>query len=262
MFVEIFGRSIPVYGLMITLGVICANIPAFLYLKKKKIDTNEFVILEAYCFLGAFLGAKLLFIIVSFKQIQWQRFLELDYFNSLMQGGFVFYGGMLGGLACVILAGKLHGINANDYIERLIFLIPFIHAFGRIGCYYAGCCYGKAYDGFGAIVYSTGTLAPAGIPLFPVQLLEAALLVMISLALLYLLIKDKKQLTVPVYFATYGVVRFVLEFYRGDDIRGSYLFLTTSQWISIALVALGCVILLRYAAKKKSIKAQEAKGLK
>lgn len=253
MFVEILGRSIPAYGLIIALGVICANIPAFLYLKKERLDTNDFIILEAYCFLGAFLGAKLLFLIVSFDLIQWNRVTEPDYFNSLMQSGFVFYGGMLGGLLFVILAGRFHRINAKDYIERLIFLIPFIHAFGRIGCYRAGCCYGITYSGIGAVIYSPGTLAPHGVPLFPVQLIEAVLLVLISVLLMCLTIKGKRSLTVPLYFITYGAVRFVLEFYRGDDVRGNYLFFTTSQWISMALIILGSVILFRNEAKKKSL---------
>lgn len=252
MFVEILGYSVPAYGLIITLGVICANISAFLYLRKEQLDTNDFIILEAYCFLGAFLGAKLLFFIVSFDQIQWNRVMEPDYFNSLMQGGFVFYGGMLGGLLFVLLAGRLHRIDAKDYIERLIFLIPFIHAFGRVGCYRAGCCYGITYAGFGSIIYSQGTMAPYGISLFPVQLVEATLLVIISAILMCLTIKEKRKLTVPVYFITYGAVRFILEFFRGDDVRGSYLFFTTSQWISIALFILGSTVLFRTAQRRKT----------
>lgn len=141
--------------------------------------------------------------------------------------------------------------QAKDYIERLIFLIPFIHAFGRVGCYRAGCCYGMAYDGFGAVVYSPGTLAPYGIPLFPVQLVEAALLILISVVLMCFTLQKKTELTVPMYFITYGIVRFILEFYRGDAVRGNYLFFSTSQWISIALIASGSAILFRVRAKKE-----------
>lgn len=245
MFIQMFGREIPAYGMLIVLGVILANITAFIYLKKVKYDTDHFLVLEAYCFLGAFVGAKLLFILVSFDKIQWSRILEPEYFNSLMQGGFVFYGGMIGGLLFALMAGKLHKIDAIDYIRHLIFLIPFIHAFGRIGCHCVGCCYGRPYSGPGAVVYSENQLAPPGISLFPVQLLEAVLLLVIAVILIMLTLKNKFDVTVPTYFISYGIVRFILEFLRGDDLRGSYAFLSTSQWISLLLILAGCYLLRR-----------------
>ena len=141
-YLNILGFHIPSYGLMITLGVILANVFALYPLKKYKLIFDDFLILEAYTLLGAFIGAKLLYLIISYREIDWSRFLEPRYFNYIMSSGFVFYGGLIGGLLCFLFAGKFHHINSKPYITHLIYLIPWIHGFGRIGCFLAGCCYG------------------------------------------------------------------------------------------------------------------------
>ena len=109
--ITLFGLTIPAYGCMIASGVIMANIFAMFVLKRTKQDLNDFIILEAFCILGAFLGAKGLYLAVSSRQIQWSRLTDFAYFNQLMQGGFVFYGGLIGGLLCVIGAGKIYKMD-------------------------------------------------------------------------------------------------------------------------------------------------------
>lgn len=254
MFIELLGKSIPVYGLLIVLGVVVANLFAVVYLKKIQYDLNNFIVLEAYCFLGAIVGAKVLYLVVSYDLIQWNRILELDYLNSIMKGGFVFYGGMIGGLLFVLAAGKIHKIDAMPYIERLICLIPLIHAFGRIGCYRVGCCYGKHYEGFGAVVYGADTLAPHGVSLFPVQLVEAILLLVIFLCLVVLLLKGKEKFSISTYFVLYGLVRFALEYWRGDEDRKIYGFFSTSQWISLALISIGMLMFFTNGRRIKKVR--------
>lgn len=72
----------------------------------------------------------------------------------------------------VLLAGKIHKFNVKIYIRNFIFLIPFIHAFGRIGCFFAGCCFGIPYNGIGAVVFPENSYALPDVSLFPVQLVE------------------------------------------------------------------------------------------
>ena len=175
LYLDLFGIQIPSYGFCIILGVLIANLIACFVLKKEKMNFENFLILEAYCFIGAFLGAKLLYLFVSFRSIEWNRLFELQYFNGLMQAGFVFYGGLLGGLLVVWIAGRMHRIEPFGYIKKFIFLIPMIHAFGRVGCFMAGCCYGMPYEGMGAVVYPEHSIAPSGVKLFPVQIVEAVL---------------------------------------------------------------------------------------
>lgn len=241
MFIEILHKEIPVYGLMIASGLILANMIGILYLRYLKYDFNDFIILEAYALMGAFWGAKVLYLIISYKQIHWNLIFIPDYFNSLMQGGFIFYGGMIAGISFIFLAGKIHKINASKYICHLVFLIPFIHAFGRIGCFLVGCCYGISYSGPGNVIYPSNRLAPAGVELFPVQLAEAICLIAISIFLFILILKQAARFALPAYLISYGIVRFILEFLRGDEARGKLLLFSTSQWISLALIIVGIV---------------------
>ena len=241
-YLNIFGRQLPSYGLLITTGTLLANLVAYLLLKKTKRDTNDFVIIEGFCLLGALFGAKLLYIITAFRYIQWERIAEPGYLSNLLTGGFVFYGGLIGGILAVLLAGKLYKIDAGDYIRTLIFLIPFIHAFGRVGCFMAGCCYGIPYSGFGAVVFPEGSFAIPGVSLFPVQIVEAACLLSISLTILINQIIHDNRYSLALYFLMYGVVRFVLEYFRYDAVRGKFGVFSTSQWISVALVAVGIMV--------------------
>lgn len=241
MYIHIGGLTIPSYGLMIVLGVISANIVGLFVLKKAKLDLYDFIILEAYAFLGGFIGAKLLYLAVSWKYIEWSRITNLNYFNDLMRGGFVFYGGLIGGVLTILLGGKIHHIHAAQYIQNFIFGLPWIHCFGRIGCFMAGCCYGRAYNGIFAVVFPEGSIAPAGVSLFPVQIVEAIALFMIAcLILLYQLRKDTRW-TVEIYFITYAILRWGLEFVRDDQVRGRFLIMSTSQWISVLLVGIAFV---------------------
>ena len=232
-----FGElTIPSYGLCIMLGVIVANLLAIYIIKRNKLSMDDFIILEAYTFLGAFIGAKLLFLFVSRDLIEWNRIFEIDYFNDLMQGGFVFYGGLIWGLIFTFIAGKVHKINAVVYIRNLIYVIPLIHCFGRIGCYLAGCCYGIPYNGFGAVIFPKDSLAPSGVALFPVQLVEATGLMLIAIIILLLQTKINWVYTLETYLISYSILRFALEYVRYDKVRGKFWVFSTSQWISIALI--------------------------
>lgn len=240
-YTNLFGIVVPSYGLMIATGVIIANLVGMIILKREKLDFNDFMILEAYCILGAFIGAKVLYLVVSYKYIDWSRLLDYKYFNDLMLGGFVFYGGLIGGILFIYLGGMLHKIKPSQYIRSFIFLIPLIHCFGRIGCFMAGCCYGIPYHGIGAVVFPEGAFAPTGVELFPVQLVEAVCLVVIALILLFLQITIRFTYTVELYLLLYGIVRFVLEYFRYDDIRGQLADLSTSQWISIFMIIISFI---------------------
>ena len=258
-YIDILGRRIPTYGLMITTGVVLANLIVLLLRKKLKVDTDDVILLEAYMVIGMLVGSKLLYLITVFPLIEWNRFFEPDYFVMLMQGGFVFYGGLFGALAMIFLAGRIHKINAVYYIKKVIFLCPFAHAFGRIGCFNAGCCYGIPYHGPGAVVFPEDSFAIPGIELFPVQLLEMATLFLISLILGILTLRFHSDNTVEWYLILYGTDRFFLEFLRYDAGRGIYGPFSTSQWISIVAIA-GAVFWLIRKRRMKRKAAEVDKG--
>lgn len=237
------GLHLPSYGALIAAGVIFANMIAVFVTRKYQLSFDDFIILEAYAVLGGFLGAKILYLIVSADTIEWNRLTELSYFNSMMQGGFVFYGGLIGGLATVAFASKVHHIAVKGYIRHCLFLVPAIHCFGRLGCFFAGCCYGMPYHGIGAVVFPENSFAPAGVELFPIQLLEAFCLGIIAFVMLAADWKNSRISPLILYLLLYGVVRFVLEFFRYDAERGYIGSLSTSQWISIGLVLAGSMLL-------------------
>ncbi len=248
-----FGEMIfPTYGMMITLGIALANWVAWYLVKRYHHDLLDFIMLEAYVGLGAFIGAKLLYLIVSYKEIDWSRITEPAYFNGLMRGGFVFYGGLIGGLLMIMLAGKLHRIPVLTYVRTFIFLIPFIHAFGRVGCFLAGCCWGIPYEGPGAVCFPEESFAPSGISLFPIQLAEAIVLLVIALVIVGLQLWKNWRYTLELYLVLYGICRFVLEQFRYDEARGYFWIFSTSQWISICMIGVAVLLVITDRVRQRA----------
>lgn len=245
-FLYIGPFHIPMYGLMIATGIVTANIIAYLIIKKTALDWLDLIVLEGYTLLGGIIGAKLLYIIVSYKQIDFSRMSDPQYLNAIISGGFVFYGGLILGLALFFLAGRVHKIACIKYAREFIFLIPWVHGFGRIGCFCAGCCYGRPYNGPFAVVFPKESLgAPAGVELFPIQIVEAICLLIISGIVLFSSRKEQFKWTIELYLILYGILRFILEYFRYDAERGTVGIFSTSQCISVALIA-GSVMCILY----------------
>lgn len=238
--VEVCGKYIPGYGMCIALGILIANaIACFLIDESQRLDL---FILEGYCLLGGMLGAKILYILVSIDLIDWNRWNDLNYVISIFKGGFVFYGGLFGGMIGFFLAEKIHGIEGLQILKRVFFCVPLAHGFGRVGCFMAGCCYGIPYKGIFAVTYPEVSFGPSGMACFPIQLFEALLLWLLSL--IVYVVSVRKRNPIWIYLLGYAVIRFVLEYLRGDVERGSMGILSTSQWISVciilAVIGIGC----------------------
>lgn len=238
-YINIFGKMIPAYGLMITLGLMIANV--VMYCKVDRKNKNDFWILEGYVLLGAMIGAKGLYILVSFSKIDWQHFHDIAYLTAMIKGGFVFFGGLLGGIAACFFAGRLHHIEVFAILRKVIFGVPLAHGFGRIGCFLAGCCYGIPYKGCFAVVYPEFSYGPSGVSCFPVQILETILLWSLSFAV-WKVSEGGKVNPISFYLIGYSVERFFLEFLRADVARGTVGMLSTSQFISILIVMTTIVV--------------------
>lgn len=225
---------------MIVVGTLLATIMGLCLVKFFSLNCWDFVLLVTIAGGVGIIGAKLFYIILSAPSIDWNLlFHDRNYLNELIGGGFVFYGGLICGVAVVPLVGKLFHIDVVTYVKKCIPCIPLVHAFGRIGCHLAGCCYGIEYDGKIAIEYEHSLIAPNHVRLFPVQMIEAILELVICLILLDMIMKGSSK--APIWYVLlYSVGRFVLEFFRGDVARGSFWIFSTSQWISLVLIVL-CV---------------------
>ena len=246
-YINIFGFEIASYGLMIFIGLFIGSIIAIQYFTKffdiKKEDVFYCIL---YAIIGVGIGAKLLYLITNIPfLLENYRYLDLwDTLLQMLKGGFVFYGGLIGGILGVFIYAKQFKKSFKSLMLILIPVVLLVHAIGRIGCLLAGCCYGMEYDGFGAITFHNSLLAPNGVPLFPMQIVESICNLIIFIILL---VTYKRFLgtykTVGLYLVLYSIVRFVLEFFRGDLIRGIYFSLSTSQWISIVLFIVGLGLL-------------------
>ncbi len=234
---SLFGTFIPYYGFFILLGIVCAYLWGYVLCKRFSLNTDDFILIDAYLLLFGFLGAKALYIIVSFKDIDFSAvFQSLKHFNAFVSSGFVFYGGLLGGLGALLFLQKVHHIKTDDYLNILAPCLCLVHAFGRIGCSLAGCCYGKATTGRLYFLYQQSIAAPNGVRLFPVQGIESAGLFVLFIVLSILALRNHGKRVHVVYFIAYALLRFILEFFRGDTERGMLGFLSTSQIIGIGLI--------------------------
>lgn len=259
--IEIFGKSVPVYGVFCMLGIAAACVVAVLLAtKKQKIEFFDFTLDAITTMIGAFIGAKLLFIIVSWGTVVdvFKTLPFLDAMLAIMQGGFVFYGGLIGGAVALFTALMVQKKDFFKTVDIYAVVLPLGHAFGRVGCFFSGCCYGMPYDGWLSFTYTTALdpTVPLGVPLLPVQLIEAtALLVLFAvLLIIYLKLPKHKSLCSLIYAYGYAILRFVLEFFRYDAERGLFLGLSTSQWISIAIFIAATVWLVVSILKSKKKK--------
>lgn len=233
-YIYIFATPIPSYGIFMALGICLATTLAVIRAKHVGIRWDNIIIIIGTCIGGALFGSKLLYLLASYgiKQI-WLDITNRN-FSFISNGGLVFYGGLIGGLAFFPL-GMLFSEEWKTQLLSYIIVpcIPLGHAFGRIGCLLAGCCYGLPYSGFAAL-----DLSSVGIPylVFPIQIIEAYSNFLLSGFLIFLSKKNLPGLfLLNIYIICYSMQRFFIEFFRGDLIRGVVLGLSTSQWISCFL---------------------------
>lgn len=247
------GHFIAYYGFMIVIGIVAAAFIANIQIKKFHLDWNNFLIICGMSGLFGIMGAKILYLLISIPIIEPERLSDLSYVSTLMNGGFVFYGGLIGVFPALYLCKKKFGIFVSEYLQYCIGCIPIVHGFGRIGCYLVGCCHGIPYDGWFSVTYSDSLYAPNGIALLPVQLLEAFGEFVIGMILLFSCKRQKGISAIAMYLILYSVMRFFLEYLRGDLIRGGLYIFSTSQYISIAVFIIG--LAMRVKSGGHSIKA-------
>lgn len=225
------------YGFFVILGFAIGTLLAIWRAKKEGISVSfeRLVDLFFYSVLSAIGGARLLYVLLNFESY---RKNPLKIFN-LSEGGLVFYGGLLLAIGISIFYMKRHRMpvwRLADLVSPSIALGIF---FGRIGCFSAGCCYGRETSLPWAVVFKDpNSLGPLNVPIHPVQLYEAG----IGLGLFAFLIwwgkrKRFEGETFWLLILFYSIGRFFIEMVRGDP-RGFFVepFLSTSQAIGILLV--------------------------
>lgn len=250
-FIYLFGKQISTYTVMAVIGLLVTGFFFCKLIKKRGLDDNEGIIFLLISCIGILLGAKILyaltnidkfFLITKVKTIK-----DFFTFMSILFGGGVFYGGLLGGCLAGVIYVKIRKLPFSIYADTAAVSIPLFHSIARLGCFLGGCCYGIE-SSFGFIASNNNFTDIGTVRRFPVQVLESIINLLIFLFLLYLL--KKKILEgklLYIYLLLYAVARFLLEYLRGDEIRGFVLGLSTSQFISVVIVL---ILLVMFFYKK------------
>ncbi len=250
--IELAGKEIGTYALFAIAGFVICGLFASRRARVYDIGSEDIVILILCIAGGLLIGGHILYGITNIFKIC-AAFARLTEFNlkivvqilAVGFGGSVFYGGFLGACAAIGIYSRFcKRVRRADLFDLLAVCTPLFHTFGRIGCFFGGCCYGIE-SAFGFIVYDN-KLSPDinGVVRFPVQLLESLLNLIIFLILARLLKKERlKGKLIYIYMMLYPIVRFATEFLRGDEIRGIWFGFSTSQWISAVLFIFAAVAL-------------------
>ena len=220
------------YGLMIGIGFMLAVIIGGHITKKLGLSDDHFTNIAICLLVFGFMGGKLLFLIVNIKQV------IKDPLSHLGSEGFVVYGGIIVGIFSIFLYCKIKKLSFLSYMDMMAPAVMIAQGFGRVGCFMAGCCYGRPTSSHFSVTFTDpGCLAPTGIPLVPTQLISAAFDLAVAV-FLYLMIRKVKYrgMISGLYLIFYGVGRFIIEIFRGDIDRGNVGSLSTSQFISIFMV--------------------------
>ena len=242
-FFHIGSFKLYTYGLFVALGFITA-----IWFSQKNarphgishqtISDIFFVIL-----VSAIIGARLLYVLINFDSFKSNL---VDIFK-IWNGGLVFFGGFLAAVAAMAVCLKMKNLNFWKITDIISPGVALGHAMGRIGCFFAGCCYGKECALPFAIKFTNPeTLAPMGVYLHPTQIYSVFSNLILFFILLWL--QKRKKFNGMVFLShimLYSLFRSIIEFFRGD-FRGDFFFefISLSQGIGIliSMIALVCLI--------------------
>jgi phosphatidylglycerol:prolipoprotein diacylglycerol transferase len=258
---DLFGRTIPpftlhTYGALLAIAFLAGLWIAHREAKRTGMDAARITDMAVYVLIGGLIGARLLLLLVD-----WRHFISNPReILTLIQSGGVFYGGLLGALPVAWWYVRRHKLDIWRSADVLAPGVVLGQSIGRLGCFSAGCCYGRATDVPWAVTFTdpyvqrqVGT--PLDLPLHPAQLYES--LLCLGIFILVMWIARRKQFHGQVllaYISLYAAGRFVLEYFRGDAARGAVFggALSTSQFIAI-LMALAAALLYPYLARKQRV---------
>lgn len=226
------------YGLMTALGYAAASWYLYKRLPRIGLDKDTFWNIIFIAFVSALLGAKLLYLLVSWPDMGATLAEKLQNAVRDFRYGFVFFGGAMAAIAVLVYYLKKKKLPLLPTADFLILGLPLGHAIGRLGCFLAGCCYGKPTSLPWGVTFTDphSLVAPQylGVPLHPTQLYESAL----NLLLFFILHRyyqrpHRDGSVVALYIVGYALLRFSIEFFRGDFRGGFFLGMSPSQLISL-----------------------------
>jgi len=233
--INIFG--IPPYYFFSVVGFVFSSVLLMILLFKSKLNVSRYTKMFFISTIGVLIGARFFGIISGVMGASLHG--EQITLDTIANTGIVFYGGLLGFIAMFMLVVKIWDKRINgDLIDIVAACIPLFHTFGRLGCFFAGCCYGAESTSIITVSY-TSYINGETIPVYriPVQLFESIGNLLIFILLVSLLQTGKMQnRLLLIYLTSYSVFRFIIEFFRGDYVRGIWNGISFSQIVSIAIL--------------------------
>lgn len=241
---EIGPLKVYTYGLMIAIGILVAYALAERRAKASGLNPKNLEMLTLSLLAGGFAGAKILYWITRIQDIPSDPSILYN-----LGDGWVVYGGILGGILGGYLYCRAKGLRFWDWFDLIIPVVALAQGFGRLGCFFAGCCYGLETHAWYGITFPEGSLAPAGISLVPTQLMMSFFDFMLFFFLSWIW-RRKKQPgeCAGWYLILYSLGRFMMEYLRGDAIRGGVGSFSTSQIIAV-FTLIGGIAILVYGRK-------------
>lgn len=249
---SVFGLQVHWYGILAASGFL-ASLGILQYKRSyARMTSDQIVDLSLIVIFCGIVGARIAYVIQFFDQFRGNllKVFRID------QGGLVFYGGFILAALVIFFYIRKHKLDIARILDICAPAMAIGHAFGRVGCYIQGCCYGNPCKGFG-VVYPPGTEAarrfpdltsvaenlnkglgavPSSQQLLPVQLLESAGNLLIGIGLLFLFKKVRRTGWIAAgYFFAYGILRFTLECFRGDH-ADNWAGLTRAQWVGLGIM--------------------------
>lgn len=235
------------YGIMIAIGFVSAFLICEKRAKKQGMNADILYGIFWCAVFGGALGSKLLYYIVNIQDVMKDPSIILDF-----QNGWVVYGGIIGGALASFLYLKVKKMDFPAYADLVLPAVAFAQGCGRIGCFFAGCCYGRETDSVIGITYWQSDFAPNGVKLLPTQIFSSVGDFAIAFLLMaYAKRKPAKGRVAAGYCILYSIGRFVIEIFR-NDFRGEYGPFSTSQLISIFVLASGIAVFVLAGKKKES----------
>jgi phosphatidylglycerol---prolipoprotein diacylglyceryl transferase len=243
---EIGGFPVFTYGVLLAAAYLLGLQFALVRARRVGLNPHRVMDLGIWIIISALIGAKLLLVLVDFDTFRRNPWEVL----TLVRSGGVFYGGLIAAVIVALWYLRRHRMPMWTVTDVFAPGIALGHVVGRMGCFFAGCCYGRPADVPWAVTFTSPFAAenvgtPLFMPLHPAQLYEAGAELLI---LIVLLATERRGRTFPGrtfwgYMLLYGISRFVIEIYRGDP-RGMVGAFSTSQFVSVLIVPLAIVMLI------------------
>lgn len=233
----IADRFVTLYGICIAIGILCCILILRYCGKRNRIEQKfmDFVEITGYIVIAIGFGAAYLF----------QAFYDFIKYGTVdwSSVGITFLGGLIGGVGSFII---IYNIFKKNYNGRIVEILPFApicitiaHAFGRVGCFFAGCCYGKIGDPSDPFYFLCVEFKNVGGMRYPTNLMEAIFLFLLCGTMFLLYYKKNFKYNFLIYLPCYGIWRYLIEFVR-DDERGQIFrgidWISPSQLISLIMI--------------------------